>query len=73
MFEWLTNNATALKGVGTLLGGVGTMYGMYKQGKVSDQINKLNLSMYNNEVKRQDDRDKSLKLAFDNSTYAKGV
>jgi len=72
MFDWIKTNANELKGVGTLLGGLGQVYGLYSQAKVSDKINKLNLGMYTDEKKRRDNADKSLKLAFENSTYNKG-
>lgn len=71
--DWLVNNAGALKGVGTLLGGVGQMYGMYQQGKVANKVNKLNFSIYNDAKKRQEDADNSLKLGFANSTFSKGA
>lgn len=72
MFEWLTKNAGSLKGVGTLLGGMGQVYGAYSQSKAVDKINKLNLSIYNDNKKRRDAADKSLSLAYENSTYNKG-
>lgn len=72
-FSWLTNNANELKGVGTLLGGLGQVYGTYNQAKISDKINKLNFSIYADAKKRREDADNSLKLGFANSTFGKGA
>ena len=73
MWDWLGNNANELKTLGTLVGGIGAGYGAYKQGQAMDQVNRLNLKIYGDEKKRQDDNDKAFSLGFDNSTYGKGA
>ena len=73
MWDWLGNNANELKTVGTLVRGLGAGYGAYTQGKAMDNVNKLNLKIYDDEKKRQEDNDKALSLGFANSTYGKGA
>lgn len=73
MWEWLSSNANELKSLGTLVGGVGSGYGAWKQGQAADQINKLNLQIYNDDKKRQESNDANLNLGFANSTYGKGA
>lgn len=73
IWSWLGNNANELKTVGTLVGGIGSGYGAYKQGQAMDQVNKLNLKIYDDEKKRQEANDKALSLGFANSTYGKGA
>ena len=72
-FSWLTKNATGIEAAGSILGGLGSVYGAYSQAKVSNQINKINKSMYFDSKKRQEDADNSLKLGFANSTFSKGA
>lgn len=73
MWSWLGNNANELKTFGTLVGGIGSGYGAYKQGQAMDQVNKLNLKIYDDEKKRQESNDKALSLGYANSTYGKGA
>lgn len=73
MWEWLSNNANELKSIGTLVGGIGSGYGAWKQGKAADQVNKLNLQIYQDDKKRQEQNDANLNLGFANSAYGKGA
>ena len=73
MWEWLSNNANELKSIGTLVVGIGSGYGAWKQGKAMDQVNKLNLHIYQDDKKRQDQNDANLNLGFANSVYGKGA
>lgn len=73
MWSWLGNNANELKTVGSLVGGTGSGYGAWKQGQASDQVNKLNLNIYSDAKKRQEQNDANLNLGFANSSYGKGM
>ena len=73
MWEWLSNNANELKSLGTLVGGIGSGYGVWKQGKAVDQVNKLNLKIYDDDKRRQEQNDANLNLGFANSAYGKGM
>lgn len=73
MWEWIKGNANELKSVGTLVGGIGAGYGAWKQGQVADEVNKLNLNIYNDNKKRRDEQDANLSLGFANSSYGKGA
>ncbi len=72
MWSWLGSNANELKSLGTLVGGIGSGYGAWKQGQAMDKVNKLNLQIYNDDKKRQETADNNLSLGFANSTYGKG-
>lgn len=71
LWNWIGNNANELKTVGSLVGGLGGGYGAIMQGRAIDKTNKLNLKIYDDEKKRQEQNDANLKLGFENSTFAK--
>lgn len=73
VWSWLGNNANELKSVGTLVGGLGAGYGAWTQAKAMDKVNKLNLDIYNDAKKKQDENDEAFKLGFANSSYGKGA
>ena len=73
VWDWLGNNANELKTFGTLVGGIGSGYGAWKQGQAIDNVNKLNLKIYDDEKKRQQQNDANLSLGYANSTYGKGA
>ena len=64
MWNWVTNNADTLKAVGGIVGGVGSAYGAYQQGKMNKKIYNLNLDMYNQQKKRQQQQDQNFNLGF---------
>lgn len=72
VWDWLGNNANELKTMGTLVGGLGAGYGAFAQGQAMDKVNKLNLKIYDDEKKRQQQNDANLSLGYANSTYGKG-
>ena len=53
--DWITSLFKGMnaKDWGSILGGVGGAYGAYKQGKVADDMYKLQLGDYNDEKDRQ--------------------
>ena len=69
MWKWLTDGGN-LKGLGTLVGGIGSIYGNIQQGKYAKSLIDLQKAQYNRGIKRQDKADKNLQTAWDNSSYA---
>ena len=70
MWKWFSNGSN-LKGLGTLIGGLGSIYGNIQQGKYAKQLINLQKNAYLRGIKRQDKADKSLQDAYNNSTYNK--
>jgi hypothetical protein len=64
MFEWITNNANELKGVGTLLGGIGTAYGSYVNYKAQKEANDINKTLLNRQIAKEDKAQKDLEEGF---------
>lgn len=65
-FKWAGDNATGLSGMGTLAGGLGSIYGAYNANKIGNaqidltkQQNQLYLDQYNDQNKRRDSLDNS--------------
>lgn len=70
MWDWLTKGAN-LQGLGTIIGGLGSIYGNIQQGKYAKDLINLQKSQYQRGIKRQDEADKNLKNAWANSSYVK--
>lgn len=60
-----------LKGVGNLIGGIGGLYGALQQGRYAKKLLDLQRDSYLRGVARQDEADKNLQEAYNNSTYNK--
>ncbi len=60
-----------LSGIGSLLSAAGGIYGGYQQAKYAKGLLNLQKSDYARGIKREDEADKSLSDAFNNSTYNK--
>lgn len=52
MWEWLTN-AQNLKGLGTVVGGLGTAYGAYTQNNMANKMFNLQKDAYDRSVSKE--------------------
>lgn len=66
--DWLTNLFKGMSGKdwGSILGGLGSAYGSYKQGKMADELVKLQKQDYYDEKKRKKKTQARLDLAAHN-------
>lgn len=64
MFDWITKNANELKGVGTLLGGIGTAYGSYLNYSAQKEANSINKSLLNRQILKEDKAQKEFEDGF---------
>lgn len=77
MPDWLTNLSKWLKtgknlqGLGTVVGGLGGLYGNIQQGKYAKSLIDLQKQDYLRGVKKQDKADKTLADAYASSSYVK--
>ena len=72
MFEWLSGGDN-LRGLGSLVGGIGGAYGAIEQSKQAKAMLNLQTNAYDDEKKRRDAYQKSVANAFAPKTQAVGV
>ena len=65
-FDWVGKNSSGLSGLGTLTGGLGSIYGAYNANKIGNasidltkQQNQLMLDKYAEDNRRRESQDKS--------------
>jgi len=68
--KWFTDGDN-LKGLGSIVGGLGGLYGAIQQGKYAKGLINLQKAAYQRGIKREDESDKNLQDAWNASTYAK--
>ena len=68
--KWFSDGNN-LKGVGSLIGGIGGLYGALQQNKYAKKLLDLQRDSYLRGVARQDEADKRLQDAYNNSVYNK--
>ena len=68
MWEWFKNGSN-LQGLGSIVGGLGGVYGAVQQGKYAKDLINLQKSQYLRGIQKEDQADKSLSDAYANSTY----
>lgn len=64
MWDWINNNSNELKTVGTLVGGIGTGYGAYMQADAAKEVNKINKTLLNRQIAKEDKGQKELEEGF---------
>lgn len=64
MWDWIDNNANELKTVGTLVGGIGTGYSAYSNAKAIDEANKINKTLLNRQIAKEDRAQKEMEEGF---------
>ncbi|QCD52520.1 hypothetical protein [Campylobacter sp. RM16192] len=76
MWDWIgktndffKNNADSLQGLGAIVGGVGSAYGAYKQGKLAQKHYDLNLDILREERRRRNKAEKTLENAWNASNF----
>ncbi len=62
MWDWL--NGDNLKAVGTIVGGVGSAYSAYEQGKTAKEILNLQKADYNRSIAKEDRTQSNIDNAF---------
>lgn len=68
MWDWINNNSNELKTVGTLVGGIGTGYGAYMNAKAIDEANKINKTLLNRQISKEDKAQQEMEEGFKLST-----
>lgn len=71
MWDWwknlssgIKNNADSLQAAGALVGGLGSAYSAYKQGKAADKTYKLNLDLLKEEKRRRNQAQQNLEQGW---------
>ena len=70
MWGWIDNNANELKTIGTLVGGIGTGYGAYMNAEAAKEANKINKTLLNRQISKEDKAQKELEEGFSLSTLS---
>ncbi len=65
-FNWFKSGDN-LKGLGTIIGGIGGAYGNIQQAKYAKNLINLQKSAYQRGIKKQDNAQKAMVDGFDNS------
>jgi len=71
MWDWVKGNAEELRGIGTLVGGLGAGYGAYSQAKAMDETNKINKTLLNRQIQKEDQAQKDMQAGFSLSALSK--